>query len=120
MKITDIEGKPVKLSVGSITAKNDNGKTVGVVRGISRWENLSPRKQSDTWSKVRTVWGRNDTFFNMDFVYYDDRELYFIYNGHHDKFCRENNHDLEGLQVRQRILDQIRNDGITVITVASC
>lgn len=43
MKITEVNGKTVKIAKTSITVKNDDGKTCGVVTNCKVFQNMPPR-----------------------------------------------------------------------------
>ena len=58
MKIKDLNGQLAKISKSSITVKDDNGKTIGVITGCYE---LSARDSSEIWGKVRRAVGINAT-----------------------------------------------------------
>lgn len=45
MKISDIKNRKIKLSIHSITVKDDNGKTIGVVKNLTPWSELRTSEQ---------------------------------------------------------------------------
>ena len=53
MELNELNGKRVKLSPRSITVKDQNGKTAGVVRGVTFFEHLQPNRQVDFFGKIR-------------------------------------------------------------------
>ena len=53
MNITEIAGKNVKLSKGSITVLNDNDKTCGVVRNLTKWKDIQANKQIILRNKIK-------------------------------------------------------------------
>ena len=59
MEIMDIKNQYVKLSKGSITVKDDNGKTKGLVKGLTRFLDLQANKKTDYSKLLRNsgVWG---------------------------------------------------------------
>lgn len=59
MKIFELEGKNVKICKTSITVKDENGKTCGVVTGVKTWKTLSPREQFDFAKAIKKsgIWG---------------------------------------------------------------
>lgn len=121
MKITEIEGKVAKLGRSSITVKNDDGKTVGVVCGLVRWNDLQYNKQILFKKETRHIWSRRRNYihFSFDNVYYLDGKLYFIYSDKSDFFCKFHNYNMEDFQERQEILKSIEDDGMIVIHVKS-
>ena len=75
MFMFELKNQKVKLSPRSITAKDDNNKTVGVVRGIQCFKDCRPNLQMEIWKKARDV--------NADLcrIYYVDGKWYYL----HDK-----------------------------------
>ena len=81
MNITEIAGKNVKLSKGSITVLNDNDKTCGVVRNLTKWKDIQANKQIILRNKIKSVWGKNNFGVSMERVYFDlDNNAYIIKN----------------------------------------
>lgn len=54
MKITELNGQLAKISKNSITVKDDNCKTIGV---ITNCRELSVRESSEVWGKTRKAVG---------------------------------------------------------------
>lgn len=94
-EVKDCMNKKVKISKGSITIKNDEGKTCGVVRNIVSLYNLQPNRQMDYYRKLRSVglYGKisikdcivsdgtmyifrniNSKLYHEKYGYFDDRE----------------------------------------------
>ena len=71
MLITDIQGKDVILSKGSITVKDDNNKTCGVVRNLRKFKDIQANKQFTLRKQLNGVWGVNRFGISMDRVYFD-------------------------------------------------
>ena len=80
MKIMDIKNQYVKLSKGSITVKGENGKTKGLVRGLTRFLDLQANKQIDYYKLLKNscVWGNNK--IDMNNCYILDNTVYLIRN----------------------------------------
>lgn len=59
MKIFELEGKNVKICKTSLTAKDESGKTCGVVTGVKTWKTLSTREQFDVAKAIKKagIWG---------------------------------------------------------------
>ena len=53
MKIQELKGLRVKFSPRSITAKTPEGKTAGVVKGITFFQHLQPNRQVEYFSQIR-------------------------------------------------------------------
>lgn len=62
MNMIDIIGKTIKISRNSITVKDDNDKTCGVVRNICSLYDIQPNKQCDLYHKLL-----NDNISAMDY-----------------------------------------------------
>lgn len=80
MEIMDIKNQYVKLSKGSITVKGENGKTKGLVRGLTRFLDLQTNKRIDYFKLLRNsgVWGNKK--IDMDNCYILDGIVYLIRN----------------------------------------
>lgn len=55
MNMKEIEGKTVSIGKTSITVKNEQGKTCGVVRDAIRFNLLPTRQAFDLWAKVKNI-----------------------------------------------------------------
>lgn len=49
MKMQELTGKRISIGKTSITAKDENDKTRGIVRNVATWYTLGNRQQSDVW-----------------------------------------------------------------------
>ena len=80
MEIMNIENRYVKLSKGSITVKGENGKTQGIVRGLTRFLDLQANKQIDYYRLLKNsgVWGNKK--IDMDNCYILDKKVYLVRN----------------------------------------
>lgn len=80
MLIQDIHGAPVCVGKTSITVKRPDGKTCGIVRGVSRVCDLPPRIMADIWPAVKRsgVWG---TTYGRRLVYVSG-VVYYLHNLH--------------------------------------
>lgn len=58
MKISELNGQYAKISKTSITVKNEEGKTCGV---ITQCYELTARDSSEIWGKIRKAVGINAT-----------------------------------------------------------
>lgn len=54
-EMKDCQGKLVKICKSSITIKDENGKTCGVVRDITRFSDVQPNKQFEIGSCLRKM-----------------------------------------------------------------
>ena len=89
MEIMDIKNQYVKLSKGSVTVKGENGKTKGLVRGLTRFLDLQANKKIDYSKLLRNsgVWGNSK--INMDNCYILDGTVYLIRNMNSYKYYTE-------------------------------
>lgn len=80
MLITDIAWASVCVGKTSITVKRPNGKTCGMVRGVSRVCDLPPRIMADIWPTVKRsgVWG---TAYSRRLLYVSG-VVYYLHNLH--------------------------------------
>lgn len=78
MKITDITNKTIKLSKHSITVKDEQDKTRGVVRGVTPFKELRTAEQMKYWKQLREcgLWGSEF----MDGFIICDGEPYYLHN----------------------------------------
>ncbi len=58
MKIAELNGQYAKICKSSITVKNEDGKTCGV---ITQCHELAPRDSSEIWGKVKKAVGLDAT-----------------------------------------------------------
>ena len=56
MKMQELAGKRISIGKTSVTVKDENDKTRGIVRNVATWYTLGNRQQSDVW-KVLTKCG---------------------------------------------------------------
>ena len=81
MTMEELEGKRVKISAGTITVKDEHGKTRGMVRNIRTWARFSMREQFDHHKAISAagIWGtRIDGL--MECVVLDGNKLYYLNN----------------------------------------
>ena len=89
MEIMGIKNQYVRLSKGSITVKGENGKTKGLVRGLTRFLDLQTNKRIDYFKLLRNsgVWGNKK--IDMDNCYILDGAVYLIRNMNSYKYYTE-------------------------------
>lgn len=78
MKITEIANKIVKLSKHSITVKDEQNKTRGVVRGVTPFKELRPAEQLKYWKQLCECELWCSGF--MDCFIICDGEVYYLHN----------------------------------------
>ncbi len=114
MTMQDLEGKHVKLSAGTITIKDEHGKTRGMVRDVRRFGNWSNSQQFDCWSKLKAsgIWEtRRGSYVSNCFL--DGNELYYLNDTRPIEFfdeyksvCEKNPSEVEYHAERLRIAEQ--------------
>lgn len=110
MEIMGIKNQYVRLSKGSITVKGENGKTKGLVRGLTRFLDLQTNKRIDYFKLLRNsgVWGNKK--IDMDNCYILDGAVYLIRNMNSYKYYTE-----EEKEKYDTMYQNIENYGIMVI-----
>lgn len=79
MEILDCRGRKVKINSGSITAKDDDNKTCGIVRNIVSLYNIQPNKQCVFYGELRSK-GLDSMKIGLDNIIIKDDTLYFFRN----------------------------------------
>lgn len=110
MEMVDIINEYVKPSKGSITVKDENGKTKGIVRGIARFKDLQSNKQIDYSKLLRNsgIWGNKKIDLNNCYIV--DNAVYLIRNMNGYKYFSN-----EEKQIYDTMYARIKSFGITVI-----
>lgn len=111
MEIMDIKNQYVKLSRGSVTVKGENGKTKGLVRGLTRFLDLQTNKRIDYFKLLRNsgVWGNKK--IDMDNCYILDGTVYLIRNMNSYKYYTE-----EEKEKYDTMYEKIVSFGIVVLS----
>lgn len=78
MKITGIKNRIIKLNQHSITIKNAEGKTAGVVTDVTRWADIPPRDSFTHLKAVKEsgIWSNR----MVDNVVIVDKKLYYLHD----------------------------------------
>lgn len=79
IKIAEISNRKIKISPHSITVKNDDGKTCGVVRDVRPYNELRTAEQMEYHKKFRDFGVFNHSELVKCFVLCDG-EPYFLHN----------------------------------------
>lgn len=82
MEILECRGKDIKISKGSITVKNTDGKTCGIVRDIKHFHDIQTNKQAEYFHLLRSagLWGNSK--IDLKNVILSDGKLYLFRNTH--------------------------------------
>lgn len=77
MNIVDVQGKMVRIGKTSITVKDENNKTRGVVKNICTWETLPPRRRFNFHKLISQsgIWGNEYLVKNLIF---DENEMFLL------------------------------------------
>ena len=79
MQINDITNKRIAVSAHTITVKNQEGKTDGMVRNISTLDNIQPNKQLDFSSKLRKAGLSREIMMKyLDKIIVYEGEMFFL------------------------------------------
>jgi hypothetical protein len=78
MRIEELKNQYVKISDRSITCKDENGKTKGIVTNAVKFGKLQPNKQIDYFKQIRAagLWGNGES----EKVYIIDGKIYYLFN----------------------------------------
>lgn len=113
MEILDCIGKNVKISKGSITIKDNNDKTRGIVRDIRHFKDIQTNMQSRYFHimKQAGIWGNSK--IELDNVVIKDNEIYLFRNTHGIECLKK--YDMELVEKLDNIYNKAEENGIKVI-----
>lgn len=118
-EIKDCIGKNIKISKGSITIKDDNGKTCGVVRNIWKFKDIQPNKQIDYFHVLRDVGAWGNRKFDVNTCIVKDGKMYVFRNmktiQFHEKYGYFSEDEKTGAKEQEVIYNAFRTAGIDVI-----
>ena len=116
-EIKDCINKKVKISKGSITIKNDEGKTCGVVRNIVSLYDLQANKQMDYYRKIRNM-GLHGKISIRDCII-SDGTMYIFRNIKsklfHEKYGYITDFEKQKAEEQERLYNQAKENGTEVI-----
>ena len=112
MRIEDLKDYAVRVSASTLTAKDENDKTRGLVRGIRRFKDAPGRDQFDAATKARKLGIDRADLFQVD-MFIANRELVVL------KDCRryETIKRYDGGGKYNDAIDRMQAAGLTVIPV---
>ena len=116
-EIKDCVGKNVKISKASISIKNEEGKTCGVVRNITSLYDLQPNKQMEYYRVIRNlgIYGK----ISIKDCIISDGIMYIFRNVKsklfHEKYGYMNDYEREMAEEKERIYKIFKDSGIVVI-----
>lgn len=116
-EIKDCINKKVKISKGSITIKDDNNKTCGIVRNIISLYDLQANKQIDYYKMIKNL-GLHGKIDIKDCII-SDGVIYVFRNIKsklfHEKYGYIDDNEKQKADEQENIFSTIKNAGITVI-----
>lgn len=103
MTMQDIQGKKVKLSAHTITVKGENGKTCGMVHGVTSFSELQPNMAIKYFKTIKAagLWG---TGADLKRVIIAEGNIYYL-------------HDLRNTSDKAK---SIKDKAAGYVTVISC
>lgn len=116
-EIKDCMNKKVKISKGSITIKDDDNKTCGVVRNIVSLYDLQANKQMDYYRKIRDI-GLHGKISIRECII-SDGTMYIFRNIKskllHEKYGYMDDNEKQKAEEQESIFNTIKDSGIEVI-----
>lgn len=87
MDFKDLEGRTVKISAHTITAKDERGKTCGMVRNVRNFLDVPPRVKFEVFPILKKcgLWGNVE----RKYIFVDRGRLVWLYPAAHDKFYND-------------------------------
>lgn len=116
-EIKDCMNKKIKISKGSITIKDDNNKTCGVIRNIVSLYDLQANKQMDYYRKIHDI-GLHGKISIRDCIISDDT-MYVFRNMKsklfHEKYGYIDDNERQKADEQESIFNTVKASGIEVI-----
>lgn len=116
-EIKDCMNKKVKISKRSITIKDDDNKTCGVVRNIVSLYDLQANKQMDYYRKIRDI-GLHGKISIRDCII-SDGTMYIFRNIKsklfHEKYGYMDDNEKQKAEEQERIYQTLKDNEIEVI-----
>ena len=118
MNITDINENHIKISKNSITVKNNENKTCGVIRNIISLYDIQPNKQYEFYHELLSKnisamdYGIKNILKKDDIMYFmNDIKL----RQHHEKYGFFNESEKNKYLKRENLIKDIKEKGYNVI-----
>ena len=105
MRIEDLKDYEVRISANTLTAKDENGKTRGLVRGTKRFKDAPLRVQVDACGIAKKAGVNRADLFAAGAIVYENNLIFL-----HDTRKRDEKY--------LAAIDRIKAAGLTVIPVA--
>ena len=114
----DIENKRVKVSKCSLTIKDDNNKTCGIVRNISSLYDIQANKQCDIHLKLKKD-GIIAMTYGIKDIIISDGNIYFLNDirkrMHYEKYGFFDDTEKKKYEEREVLINSIKEKGYPII-----
>ena len=123
MEIQDIKGRRVKVGKTSITVKDEQDKTRGIVRNIRKFNDIPMNRQVEAFGMLKKIgiWGSGINGL-LDCVILDGNKFYFLNNTRplvsYQKYFAGLGCEAEEKRYNQRL--QIAEEAAKYMTVIDC
>ena len=112
----------LKLSRSTITMKNEDGKTMGMVRGLERFSDMTGAKQFSAYQEVKKL-GASGEGIKMSDIYFDGKQMYVFNNIKHSEFLSGLNKEgakalkdeIEKAKEKNKRLAEMEKNGVIVV-----
>lgn len=115
--IKDCINQRIKISKGSITIKNENDKTCGIVKNIISLYDLQPNKQIEYYSKLKKMGLHGNISIKNCIIH--DNNLYVFRNIKHKLFQKQYGYFSEDEKIKAQkeevFYNTLKTHGIEVI-----
>lgn len=114
----------VKASASTWTLKDENGKTRGMIRGITQFRNLQTREQFDISNKLKNLGVDRTDVMRHDiageFYSYDKQPVYAMnqdYFDHHAKYGFINEEERQRFNERKAFINSLNDKGVKIVKI---
>lgn len=116
----------LKLSRSTITMKNENGKTIGMVRGLERFSDMQGGKLFSAVQEVRKA-GVGGEDIERSNIYFDGKQIYVLNNIKHSEFLsglsKERaevlKDEIERVKKKNQRLTEMEKNGVIIVNYRS-
>ena len=122
MTMNDLQGRRVKISASTLTVKDEDGKTRGLVRGVRPFKSWSIKEEfeNNKLLGLSGLWGgANRRLIDLDRVILDGSKMYFLHDlrkeENYNKYFANCEAEKERHAQYMEILKKCEAAGVTVI-----
>lgn len=116
----------LKLSRSTITMKNENGKTIGMVRGLERFSDMQGGKQFTAAQEVRKAGVGGEGIERSD-IFFDGKQIYVLNNIKHSEFlsglskerAEVMKDEIERVKKKNQRLAEMEKNGVIIVNYRS-